>query len=405
MPIILIVGDGMADRPLKEFNQLTPLEIAEPRNMDKLALSGVTGLLDPIAPGVAPGSDAANLTLMGYNYSEVGGGRGGFEAIGAGLNLKEGDLAFRCDFATVNKDFNIVDERAGRIRESVKDLSCALKDLQLKNTSDVEVVFNQTLGFKGVLVLRGEKLSNKVSTSIPKISQKAYPLKPTDDSAEAKRTAKVLNEFIKRSHEILDRHPINQSRRNGGDSPANALIPWGGGTLPRLQSFYDRYQLRATCVAAAPIVKGICRLSGMKVVDVLGATGEVETDTAAKARAALESSQGSDLVYVHVGGPDEASHDGDIPGKIAIIKRIDSMVGMIMERVDFGETCVVLLSDHTTSTELRDHTGDPTPIAMAFSDVNQDEVEQYSERAVQKGGLGRMFGKHIMSFLINLTRK
>lgn len=392
----------MADVPLRELNYLTPLEVAKSKHMDQLASCGATGLLDPIAPGVAPGSDVANLAILGYDPHKVYTGRGVLEAVGAGIKLERGDIAFRCDFATVDDDFTIVDERAGRIREGAADLANSLNDLQLKNIPDIEVMFRQTLGFKGVLVLRGEGISPNVSTNIPIINSRIYPVRPMDDSIEAKRTAMALNEFIRRSREILESHRVNQNRKSKNEPPANALIPWGGGKTLRLQPFRRKYRLRAACIAAAPLIKGICKLVDMTVVDIPGATGEIDTDVMAKARDVSTLLQGHDLLYVHVGGPDEASHDGDIPGKISIIEKIDSMVNAILEDIDPEETCITLLADHTTSIKLRKHTGDPTPIAIACADMVQDEVEQFSERAVRKGGLGRIRGRRIMPLLLDL---
>jgi 2,3-bisphosphoglycerate-independent phosphoglycerate mutase len=405
MKTLIIIGDGMADRPLKELNYLTPLEAAKPKNMNQVTLSGASGLLYAISPGVAPGSDTATLAILGYNPYKVYTGRGGFEAIGAGIELKDGDIAFRCDFATINEDFIIVDEKAGRIREGAMELANQLQDLKLKATPDVEVIFKQTLGFKGVLVLRGEKLSLNISTCKPKVNLRADLVKPLDDSIEAKRTADALNEFIRISHNLLKDHPINQRRESEGKPPANVVVPWGGGEKPHLKPLCEKYKLKCACVTAVSLIKGICKLSGMDVIDVPGATGEIDTDTTAKANAALKAIKDHDLVVIHVEGPDEASHDGDIVGKISIIKKIDSMVGMILEHVNLEEACIVLLADHTTSTKLRKHTADPTPITISSTEVIKDGVSHYSERAVYRGGLGHIHGKYVMLTLLNLMGK
>jgi 2,3-bisphosphoglycerate-independent phosphoglycerate mutase len=402
MKAIIIIGDGMADRQLGELNYSTPLEAAKPKNMDNASLLGVSGLLHAISPGVAPGSDVATLAILGYDPYRVYTGRGGFEAIGAGIELRDEDVAFRCDFATVNEDFTIVDENAGRIREGAVELATQIQDLKLRTAPDVEVVFKQTLGFKGVLVLRGERLSPNVSACKPKLNHRADLIKPLDRSIEAKRAADALNEFIRITYNVLKDHPINQKRRLRGKPPANVLIPWGGGKRPSLKPLHERYGVNGACVAAVSLIKGICKLGGMDIIDVPGATGEVDTNTIAKADAALRAVKDHDLVLIHVEGPDEASHDGDIAGKILIIKKIDSMIGAIIENISLEENCIMLLADHATPVKLRKHTADPTPITIAGSDVVRDEVSRYSERAAYKGGLGRIRGKYVMPVLLNL---
>lgn len=405
MKAIIIIGDGMADRQLKELNYLTPLEAAEPKNMNRIASLGTSGLLYAISPGIAPESDVATLAILGQDPYKVYTGRGGFEAIGAGIELRNEDIAFRCDFATVNEDFVIVDEKAGRIREDATELATQIQDLKLKSATDIEVIFKQTLGFKGVLVLRGENLSTNVSACKPKLNTRVNSIKPLDCSPEAKRTADILNEFIRVSHSILKDHPINRERRFRGQPPANVLIPWGGGRKPSLSPLHEKYGLRGACVAAVSLIKGICKLSGMDIISVSGATGEVDTDTTAKANAALKAIKDHDLVLIHVEGPDEASHDGDLAGKILIIKKIDTMIGTILENIDLEETCIALLADHATSLKLKKHTADPTPITITSPDIVRDGVTHYSERAAYKGGLGNIYGKHVMPILLNLMGK
>jgi 2,3-bisphosphoglycerate-independent phosphoglycerate mutase len=405
MKTFIIIGDGMADRPLKELNYLTPLEAAKPENMNQVALSGASGLLYAISPWVTPGSDTATLAILGYNPYKVYTGRGGFEAIGAGIELKDRDIAFRCDFATINEDFIIVNEKAGRIREGAAELASQLQDLKLKTAQDVEIMFKQTLGFKGVLVLRGEKLSLNISACKPRVNLRVDLIKPLDNSIEAKRTADALNEFIRISHSLLKDHPINRKRESEGKPPANVVIPWGGGKKPNLKPLCEKYGLKGACVAAVSLIKGICKLSGMDIIDVPGATGEVDTDTIAKANATLKAIKDHDLIVIHIEGPDEASHDGDITGKISIIKRINSMIGTILKHIDLEETCIILLADHTTSTKLRKHTADPTPITISSTEVIRDGVSCYNERAAYRGRLGHIRGKYVMSILLNLMGK
>jgi 2,3-bisphosphoglycerate-independent phosphoglycerate mutase len=402
MRCILIVGDGMADRPLQELDFKTPLEAAKPVFMNKLATLGASGLLDPISPGIAPGSDAANLALLGYDPWLVCGGRGPFEAAGAGIKLKKGDLAFRCNFATIDDSLSLVDERAGRVGHEAKALGEAVEQIKLKTNSDVEVYFKQANGFKAAMVLRGEKLSPKVTITLPKRGCRVAAVRPLDGSLEAKHTADVLNEFVKLTIETLNVHPVNVKRKLSRQKVANVVLPWSGSKIPEMTPFKEKYRLKGTCVAAASLIKGIGKFSGMNVPDVPGATGELDTDTLSKADTALKALKGdSDFVFVHVEAPDEASHDGDIKGKIQIIQKIDLMVGRILDSIDLTETVVILAPDHATSCKSRAHTGDAVPVCFAGGNVIVDGVNLYSERSVYKGGLNRISGKDVMPMALN----
>jgi 2,3-bisphosphoglycerate-independent phosphoglycerate mutase len=404
MRAILIVGDGMADRPIKELGYKTPLEAAEPKHMDSVALNGVSGLLDPIAPGIAPGSDAANLAILGYDPWKIR-GRGPFEAAGAGIELQPGGIAFRCNFATVDSDFRMVDERAGRIREEAKELATAIDGIQLKENSDIKVIFKHALGFKGAMVLRGEGTSANVTAPLPNQGARADSVKPLDESREARKTADAANEFIRISNQILENHRLNKKRTAENQLPANVVIPWSAGKMPAIQPFDEKYGLKAACVAGANLIKGIAKLSNMSIIDVPEATGDVDTNTLAKANAALKAAEKNDFVLVHVEGPDEASHAGNLQAKISIIRKIDAMVGSNIDSVGLAECVVVLLADHATSLKLKKHTGDAVPISIASTEVTHDNVNCYNERAACQGGLCRIRGEHVMPLILNLLGK
>ena len=402
MRVILIIGDGMADLPLNELDGKTPLESANPTNMNRLAANGSSGLLDPIAPGIAPGTEAAHLSILGYDPQMAQSGRGPFEAAGANIALQAGDLAFRCNFATIDDELVVIDERAGRIGTEAAELAQMLQKIKLKKYPDVQIVFRQTLGFKGALVFRGDKLSANVAAPMPKKGDIAASVKPLDNSLEANYTADVLNEFTKASYELLKNHPVNAKRKLEGKPVANVVIPWSGANVPILEPFSKKYGLNAACVAAASVIKGIGKLCGMTVIDVKNATGELDTDTLAKADAALKALENHNFVLVHVEAADEASHDGNIESKISIIKKIDSMVGKILDNINLIDTAIILVSDHVTSTQFRSHTDDPVPIAIAGGRIVKDGVVTYSEKAAEKGGLGRIQGKAVMPLIMNL---
>jgi 2,3-bisphosphoglycerate-independent phosphoglycerate mutase len=405
---IIIIGDGMADRPLKELNYKTPLEFVKTKNMDSIASNGISGLLNAIDYGIAPGSDVANLAILGYNPYKVYSGRGALEAIGAGIELKEGDIAFRCNLATISENFIIKDERAGRIKDESSILYEELKSLSLVLSDEfgINVLFKQTQGFKGVLVISGEGLSTNVFVPSPKLGFYANRIKPLDSSFEAKKVASLLKKIVEKSYELLKDHPINKKRIESGKPPANAIIPWGIGLKPKIEKpLSNVYGLKASCIAGASLIKGICKLWGMKITEVPGATGDIDTNVFAKAEFALRDIKENDLVLIHLGGPDEASHDGNLIGKLRIIEKMDAMVGKILRNISLDEISVLILADHSTSIKLKKHIADPTPIAIASNEVIKDGIKRYNERSASKGGLGIVKGKHIMRLILNLLGK
>jgi len=396
----------MADRPLKELGWKTPLEAAQKTSMNHIASFGVCGIMDPIAPGIPPGSDTATLALLGYDAFEVYTGRGAFEALGSGIDVMEGDVCFRCNFATVDENFVVLDRRAGRIADS--DASKLAESLQKARLSDssVEFLFKNTVQHRAVLVLRGSKLSSAVSDSDPEIvGEKVLEVKPLNDSFEAKHTAKILNELMWKFHETLKEHPVNKERVARGLPPANAILVRGAGTLPKIKTLSKIYGVDAVCVAATSLIRGVCRAAGMQLLTVKGATGTPQTDYIAKAKAAVQALEKNDLVLLHVKAPDVASHDGNIKQKVEVIEKIDKMLSYILNKVDVGETYVALTADHTTSCITKNHEGDPVPLAIMGPYVRCDDVEEYGERTCAKGGLGRLRGKDLMPILMNLTGK
>ena len=208
---LILIMDGMGDRPIKELGNKTPLEAANTPNMDKIAEEGITGIMDSIAPGIIPGSDTAHLSILGYNPYEVYTGRGPFEANGVGVDVLPGDIAFRCNFSTADDDLIVTDRRAGRIKEGTKE----------------------STGHRAVLVLRGEGLSGKVSDADPKVEgNKPKQVKPLDDTPEAKKTADILNKLVVKTYEMVKDHPVNLKRIEEGEPPANIVIPRGAGEVP-----------------------------------------------------------------------------------------------------------------------------------------------------------------------------
>ncbi|MCS7125177.1 MAG: 2,3-bisphosphoglycerate-independent phosphoglycerate mutase [Candidatus Bathyarchaeota archaeon] len=406
MKALLIIGDGMADRPLKELGWKTPLEAANKPSMDHLASMGVCGIMDPIAPGTPPGSDTATLALLGYDVFKVYSGRGAFEALGWGVEVAEGDVCFRCNFATVDENLTVLDRRAGRISNvDASKLAESLKKVKAPR-EDLEFFFTNTVQHRAVLILRGPKLSAAVSDSDPETNgEKIKEIKPLENTPEAKLTAEVLNALSQKFREVLDGHPVNKERVACGQPPANFVLFRGAGTLPKIKPLSELYGIKASCVAATSLIRGVCRAAGMQLLEAKGATGTPETNYMAKAKAAVQALENNDFVLLHVKAPDVSSHDGNFKQKVEVIEKIDKMLAYILNKVDLGETYLALTADHTTSCITGKHEGDPVPLAIMGPHVRSDDVKEFNERACAKGGLGRLRGKHLMPILMNFLDK
>ncbi|MEM2964970.1 MAG: phosphoglycerate mutase, partial [Candidatus Bathyarchaeia archaeon] len=247
---IMVICDGMGDRPHSEHGGMTPLEAADTPNMDAMADEGLVGFMDVVAPGVPPGSDVAHLSLFGYDPHEYYTGRGGFEAVGAGLSLSPGDVAFRCNFATVDDDLTVMDRRAGRIKEDADKLMPAIRGFRL-DVEGLTYEFHHTVEHRGVLVFRGKNLSRHVSDTDPhKVGERILKSTPLEPEEAAERTAEALNQFTLKSFEALKDHPVNLKRIQERKPPANIVLSRGAGTLPTLQTIPQKYGVKASAIAA-----------------------------------------------------------------------------------------------------------------------------------------------------------
>jgi 2,3-bisphosphoglycerate-independent phosphoglycerate mutase len=404
---ILVVGDGMGDRPLKELNGKTPLEVAKKPSLNKLAEDGVCGIIDMIAPGIPPGSDVAHLALLGYDAQRVYSGRGAFEAIGFGVKILPGDVAFRCNFATVDDKFTVIDRRAGRIATvDAARLAEEFKEITLPGQRNLQIMFKNTIQHRAILVLRGKNLSTKVSGSDPfKAGKKVLEARPLENTAAAKRTAQIINKLTHYFHEILKKHPLNIEREMAGLFPANIILCRGAGKLPDLVPLTLRYNISAVAISAMPLVKGVCKAAGMEILEVSGATGTYDTNVLAKAKATINALRVHDFVFVHVKGTDVASHDSRVDEKIRMIEKIDQLVGYVIRNVDLNKTYITVTADHTTSSRTKEHEGDPVPVVIHGPEVRTDDVKEFSEKSCASGGLGRIKGKDLMPIIMNLLGK
>ncbi len=398
--ILLIIFDGLGDRPITELGHKTPLEAAPKPNLDWFAANGMNGLLDPIGPGVRAGSDTSHLALFGYDPVEVYTGRGPFEAAGVGLELQKGDVAFRCNFASVDDSLVLTDRRAGRIKEGTDELAKALDGMKLGR---IRVLFKEGTEHRAVLVLRGKGLSAAVSDTDPhEEGQRILTSKPTN--GKGKNTAKALNLFTRRAYEILKDHPVNKARVAKGLSPANMVVCRGGGIAPDIDPISKKFGLKAAGIAGVALIKGMFRSTGMDVIEVKGATGGLDTDMVAKAEAALMALTTYDLVVVNVKAPDLCGHDGKPSEKIKVIERADAMMGHLKAHLP-QDVVVAITADHSTPCGLKDHSGDPVPVTIFGDGVRVDEVPHFDERSVARGSLGRMRGQDLMPILLNQANR
>ena len=404
---IIFVIDGMGDRPVKELDDKTPLENANTPYMNKMVKEGITGIMDTIRPGVRPGSDTAHLTLLGYDPYEVYTGRGPFEAAGVNVDVKPGDIAFRCNFSTAKDDLTVIDRRAGRISSGTDKIAETIREMKIDD--NVEIIFKESDAHRAVLVLRGEGLSDKITDADPKHEgNKPKTVKPLDNSKEAQYTADVVNTFVKKSYEMLKEHPVNLERIANGENPANIVLPRGVGAVPSVESFEEKYGLKGVCVAETGLIKGIAKIAGMDTVDIPGATGGINTDLESVHKHIIQYAKDDtyDFMLVNVDGADEAGHDGDITGKRDFIEKIDA--GIMKDLSEMDDIVLFVTADHSTPVGVGDHTGDPVPVFLKADGLRVDDIEEYGERQAAKGGLCRIRGSDVMYIirdLMNVTSK
>ncbi len=407
MKSILIIADGLGGRPTDRDGK-TCLEAARRPHLDRLAGRGAVGLVDPIGPGIRPGSDTAHLSLLGYNPREFYTGRGVFECVGIGLDVQPGDICFRANFATVEgsgKTLRLVDRRAGRIESGQQELEEALDGMKLK-IPGVEVQFRASTEHRGALLLRGRDLSPYVGETDPhEPGAEIRAAEPLADGKAARRTADAVNELTRTSHELLNDLPLNRAREAAGKPKANILLVRGAADCPHIPSISSIYGIRGAVIAGGALYRGVALACGFESIDVAGATGGLNTNLRAKAEAALEALSTYDLVFVHIKGTDNAAHDHDAAAKIAFIERIDAeFFGPLDAQLDWTSTHLAFTGDHTTAVDYGDHTADPVPALFVGPNVLRDDVTTFDERAAARGGLLRWSGQ-ILPMLLSFANQ
>ncbi len=398
MKAILIIADGLGGRPT-DMNGKTCLEAAATPHLDGLAARGALGLVDPIGPGVRPGSDTAHLSLLGYDPYAVYTGRGVFECLGIGMEVRPSDVCFRANFATVEKrgdDLIVIDRRAGRIESGQQELADALSGFTLDEVSDVQFEFRASTQHRGALLLRGEGLSRHVTENDPHETGRPAPRFAAEAGfeEEASKTARALNEFVERAHEVLRELPVNVRRIDAGEPPANYVLARGAADRPHIPSIESLYGARGAVIAGGALYRGVALACGLTSIDVPGATGGIDTDLRAKATAAVRVLESFDFVFVHVKGTDNAGHDQDAAAKTAFIERIDAeLIAPLVRELDWDGTHFAFTGDHTTPIDYGDHTIEPVPVLFAGPNVHTDGTASFGEREAGGGGLGRWSGR------------
>ncbi|MFW5998995.1 MAG: 2,3-bisphosphoglycerate-independent phosphoglycerate mutase [Halanaerobiaceae bacterium] len=401
MKTILIIADGLAGRPTDYKNQ-TCLQAANTPNLDKMAESGILGLMDSIKPGVRPGSDTAHLSIFGYDPYKCYTGRGIYEAAGIGMEVQNGDVCFRTNFVTLDREGKIKDRRAGRISEGQDQLEEALQNLKSEKYPEVEIKFLKSTEHRGALLFRGEGLGDNVSDTDPHELGVPVPESKALDN-KSKKTAEILNEVMEQAYSILKDHPLNKKREKEGKLPANTILARGSARYPDIKSVQEKYGIEASVVAAGALYKGVASVCGMEVKDAEGADGTVDSNILNKAKLAVEElDQGKDLVFVHFKGTDNASHDHDAEAKIKFIEKIDQTFGWLQKNIDWEDTHLAFASDHTTPPRTGEHAADPVPVLIKGPNVRIDKVKTFDEYACAEGGLGR-FSSQLLPILLSYS--
>jgi 2,3-bisphosphoglycerate-independent phosphoglycerate mutase len=396
MKYVVVLGDGMADYRMPQLGHRTPLQYARKPKIDFLAANGETGIVRTIPEGIGPGSDTANLSVMGYDPRKYYTGRSPLEAVSMGVELSDTDLAFRCNLVTLDMDNDY--ESAVMADYSSDEISTA-ESTELINEinrqlSSNGISFHAGISYRHCMVWHGGSGNRKLTPPHDILEKKITPYLPSGDNSS------MFIDLQKRSREILANHPVNLSRISRGLRPANSIWLWGEGRKPALPRFADKYGIIGSVIAAVDLIKGIGICAGLDTVDVEGATGNINTNFRGKAEAALEELRnGKDFVYVHIEAPDECGHRFEIENKVRAIELIDELVvGTLLEGLsDYDDYSLMVLPDHPTPLSIRTHAADPVPyVIYRKRGTEPSGVAGYDEFEAQKTGIYITEGYRLM---------
>lgn len=397
MKHIIILGDGMADEPIPELGDKTPMEVANTPTMDWLASHGRVGRLKTVPVGYHPGSEVANMSVLGYDLDKTFEGRGSLEAASIGVPLLEGEMAMRCNLICIENGI-IKNHSAGHISN---EEAAELIDFLNEQLADDDIRFYQGVSYRHLLkVKHGDKRIHCTPPhDVPDTPFRDVLIRP--EAADAQATADLLNGLILRSQELLENHPVNIKRKAEGKDAANSIWPWSPGYRPRMQTLMERFGVeRGVVISAVDLIRGIGVYAGLKLILVEGATGLWNTNYEGKVAAAIAALKDNDFVFLHIEASDEAGHEGDYKLKIKTIENLDSRVCKpILEAVQQMDepVAIAVLPDHPTPCRIRTHTGDPVPFLIYRPDEQADSVERFSEHSAQQGSYGLLEGEQFIN--------
>jgi len=401
MKYAVLFGDGMSDRPLKELNDRTPLEVAKVPNITEITKRGQIGYALTIPRGFTPASDVANLVVLGYDPALYYRGRGPLEAANMGIEVGDDEIAFRCNLITA-ADGKITDYSAGHITDKEATILINALDKKLGNK---DVKFYPGISYRHLMVIKKGTGGggNFNAICFPPHDIVGQPISKNLPRGEG---ASTLIKLTEDSVPVLSGHDINRVRIDLKENPASMIWLWGQGTSPNMPLFSDKYGIRGSVISAVNLVNGIGKLIGFEVIKVPGATGYYDTNYAGKGEYAVEALKRNDFVFVHVEAPDEAGHNGDVRAKINAIESFDKFVaGNIMKYFkDLKEWRVMVLSDHATPISVKSHVADSVPVAICGNGIEPDDAIVFSEKAARSSKLSFSKGYKVMDYLIKLER-
>ncbi|MDR2520763.1 MAG: cofactor-independent phosphoglycerate mutase [Bacteroidales bacterium OttesenSCG-928-I14] len=399
---IIILADGMADEPIETLGWKTPLQYAHTPYMDKLAKKGITGKLQTIPKGFHPGSEVANLSILGYNLLQIYEGRGVLEAASMGIAIRPNELAMRCNLICIENNL-IKNHSAGHIdTKEANTLICFLN----KKLGSKQIKFHTGISYRHLLVIKN---GNKHIKCIPPHDVQFYPFYSVMIQAkipEAEETANLINNMILNSQDLLKNHPINQQREIAGKDPANSIWPWSPGYKPTIKTMQETYGFKnGAVISAVNLIQGIGIYAGLKNIFVKGATGLYNTNYEGKAKAAIQALKTNDFVYLHIEASDEAGHEGNVMLKVKTIENIDNyIVRPIYETIEQCNKLITIgiLPDHPTPCSIRTHTNKPVPFIIYKFGCTPDSVNEFNEFSVENGILGTLKGDFFIKKLFEL---
>jgi len=402
MKYIIILADGCSDHPIEKLNGKTPLMAANTPHIDALCEKSRCGLLKTVPDDMPPGSEVANMAVLGYDVHEVYQGRGVLEAASMGIELKSDDLAMRCNLVCIDEKGRIKNHSAGHI--STPEAHELIHFLNAK-LSRPDYRFYPGVSYRHVFVL--EKGSNKIKCTPPH----DVPGTPFIDvmvlaeTPDGQKTAGLLNELIMKSQALLPNHPINKNRIANGKDPANSIWFWSQGYRPRMKTFMELYGKTGAVISAVDLIYGIGAYAGFKAIKVPGSTGLHDSNYEGEAEAAVDALKDVDLVYLHIEASDEAGHDGDVDLKIKTLEYLDHRIVkyIVQETAKMNEpVSIAILPDHATPCALRTHVHDPVPFMIYKPGTEPDPVKTYNEESVKQGYYGLLSGDEFIKALLGV---